>query len=178
MPPFEVPRAETAAAIIDQFLTTKRKARALLVLDVSGSMNGEPIRAATEATAAFLKRLDPRDDVGLMIFSDKITLVSDLKPASMVTEELSRRVLQLVAGGCTNLNAAICHAVEMMNAKSAGDVATAGRLNGIVCCPMGPIRSPSHTDTRMFQTCIPRRAKPAAPRSSPSASAMAQILMP
>ena len=44
MPPFAVPDAATAAAVIDQFLATKRKARAMLVLDVSGSMNGEPIR--------------------------------------------------------------------------------------------------------------------------------------
>ncbi len=113
-----------------------------------------------------------------MIFSDKITLVSDLKPASMVTEELSRRVLQLVAGGGTNLNAAICQAVEMMNAKSAGDVPRARRLNGIVLLSDGADTIAEVTDTRMFQTCIRCRAKPAAPRSSPSASAMAQILMP
>ncbi len=113
-----------------------------------------------------------------MIFSDKITLVSDLKPAAWSPRSCRAVFLQLVAGGGTNLNAAICHAVEMMNAKSAGDVATAGRLNGIVLLSDGADTIAEVTDTRMFQTCIPRRAKPAAPRSSPSASAMAQILMP
>lgn len=154
VPPFEVPGATTAAAVIDQFMTTKRKARALLVLDVSGSMNGEPIRAATEATAAFLKRLDPRDEVGLMVFNDKITLVSELKPASVVSEELSRRVLQLVSGGGTNLNAAICRAVETMNAKSTGDT-TDSRLNGIVLLSDGADTIAEVTETRMFQSCIP-----------------------
>lgn len=155
VPPFEVPSAETAAAVIDQFLSTKRKARAFLVLDVSGSMNGEPIRAATEATAAFLKRLDPRDEVGLMIFNDKITLVSELKPASAVTEELSRRVLQLVSGGGTNLNAAVCRAIDIMKAKTASDSAGIGRLNGIVLLSDGADTIAEVTETRMFQSCIP-----------------------
>lgn len=156
--PFEVPGAEAAGAIIDQFLTTKRKARVLLVLDVSSSMNGAPIRAATEATARFLKRLDPRDEVALMVFNDGIRLVSDFAPAAGGAEGLSQRVLQLVSGGGTNLNGAVCAATEAM-AKARKSASGEGRLNGIVLLSDGADTAGAISETRMLQTCLPGSAE-------------------
>src|SRR5207244_8243783 len=96
VPAFEPPDAAASAAIIDQFLVTKRKATVMLVLDISGSMSGEPIRAATEATSAFLKRLDPHDEVGLMVFNEKVATLSALQPVAAVGEGLSQRIMQLI----------------------------------------------------------------------------------
>ena len=155
-PPFEMPNAAAASAIIDQFLATKRKAKVMLVLDVSGSMNGEPIRAATEATAAFLKRLDPHDKVGLMIFNEHVTTVSEILSASVVSEELSRRVLQLVAGGGTNLNGAVCQAIAKMKADASS---SEDHLNGIVVLSDGADTEGEVSETRMFQTCLPASAE-------------------
>ena len=156
VPPFEVPDAATATAIIDQFLTTKRKATIMLVLDISGSMNGEPIRAATEATAAFLKRLDPRDEVGLMIFNDSVSVVSEIEPSATISEELSRRVLQLVSGGGTNLNGAVCRAVrKMQEDKDKRGRYAANRLYGIVILSDGADTAGEVSEARMFQTCLP-----------------------
>ena len=153
VPPFAVPDADTAAAIIDQFIATKRKAHVLLVLDVSGSMAGQPIVAATEATAQFLGRLDPRDEVGLLTFDENLTEVSPIRPASDIGEALARRVKFLVAGGGTNLNGAICRAVEIMKAdsQSGGNV-----LRGIVVLSDGADTTAQISDTRMFQTCLPK----------------------
>ncbi len=150
-PPFEFPNAAAASAVIDQFLTTKRKAKVMLVLDVSGSMSGDPIRAATEATAAFLKRLDPHDKVGLMIFNEHVTTVSEIQPANVVSEDLSRRVMQLVAGGGTNLNGAVCRAIEKMKTDS---TTSEDRLNGIVLLSDGADTEAEISETRMFQTCL------------------------
>lgn len=153
---FEIPNAATTSAVIDQFLATKRKAKIMLVLDVSGSMIGEPIRAATVATAGFLKRLDPHDKVGLMIFNEHVTTVSDIQPASIVSEELSRRVLQLVAGGGTNLNGAICQAVAKMKADASSPE---DRLDGIVVLSDGADTEGEVSENRMFQTCLPASAE-------------------
>lgn len=156
VPAFQVPDAATSAAIIDQFLTTKRKAAVMLVLDISGSMSGEPIRAATEATSAFLKRLDPHDEVGLMAFNDKIAVLSDVRPVSEVGEGLAQRVRQLVADGGTNLYGAVCAAAGKINDIKRRDTAAGeNRLYGIVVLSDGDDTSGEISETRMFQTCLP-----------------------
>jgi Ca-activated chloride channel family protein len=77
--PLPSPNADVSTAVIDLFNITKRKATILIVLDVSGSMEGERIRTARDATVEFLSRLDANDEVGLLIFSDG---VFELAPAS------------------------------------------------------------------------------------------------
>jgi Ca-activated chloride channel homolog len=156
VPAFQIPDADTSAAIIDQFLTTKRKATVMLVLDVSGSMAGEPIRAATEASSAFLKRLDPRDEVGLITFNDTITRLSEVQSASTVAEGLSNRVLDLVAGGGTNLHGAVCSATNQMNdIRLAHQASGESRLYGIIVLSDGADTTGEISETRMFQTCLP-----------------------
>ncbi|MFO0993982.1 MAG: substrate-binding domain-containing protein [Hyphomicrobiales bacterium] len=156
VPPYEVPDGETAAAIIDQFQSTKRKATIMLVLDVSGSMSGEPIRAATDATIAFLRRLDPRDEIGLMVFNDAITTVAEIRPSGVVSEELARRVSQLLSGGGTNLNGAICKAVEKVDTlKKSSGAAGSKRLYGIVVLSDGADTQAEISENRMFQSCLP-----------------------
>jgi Ca-activated chloride channel family protein len=156
VPAFQSPDAATSAAIIDQFLTTKRKSTVMLVLDVSGSMSGDAIRSATEATAAFLARLDPRDMVGLMVFNDSVTVVSQVRPASTVAEGLSERVLNLVAGGGTNLHGAVCAAANTMNEIRRADQASGeNRLYGIILLSDGADTAGEISENKMFQTCLP-----------------------
>ena len=156
VPAFQSPDAATSAAIIDQFLTTKRKSTVMLVLDVSGSMSGDAIRSATEATAAFLTRLDPRDEVGLMVFHDTIFVVSEVQPASAVAERLSQRVRQLVAGGGTNLHGAVCTAANKMNdIRRADQAAGENRLYGIIVLSDGADTAGEISENKMFQTCLP-----------------------
>jgi Ca-activated chloride channel family protein len=156
VPPLEFPDAKASAAIIDQFLVTKRKATVLLALDISGSMSGESIRAATEATSAFLKRLYPQDRVGLIAFNDQVTTISGIELVSSVSESLSQRVLNLTAGGGTNLYGSICAAKTIIdearrNDQSAGD----SRLYGIVVLSDGADTSGAISENRMFETCLP-----------------------
>lgn len=156
VPAYQFPDAPTSAAIIDQFLTTKRKATVMLALDVSGSMKGEAMRAATEATAAFLRRLDPRDRVGLMLFNDRISVVSEIQPVAAGAETLSQRVVQLVASGGTNLNGAVCAAVAKMNDARRSDQASGeNRLYGVILLSDGADTVGEVSETRMLQTCLP-----------------------
>jgi Ca-activated chloride channel family protein len=160
VPPFKAPDAAASAAIIDQFLVTKRKATVMLVLDISGSMSGEPIRVATEATSAFLKRLDPHDEVGLIVFNEKVAVASEVQPVAAVAEGLSQRVLQLIAGGGTNLNGAVCAATsKMTDIRRREAAAGENRLYGIVVLSDGDDTSGEVSENRMFQTCLPATAE-------------------
>jgi Ca-activated chloride channel family protein len=155
VPAFTIPSPDVSEAIIDQFLQTKRKATVVLALDVSGSMSGEPIKAATEATAEFLDRLHPRDQVGLLMFSDQVNVLSPVAPVAEVAERVRGQVLGLTAGGGTNLNGAVCAAAEILAGEQARDaVAGENRLYGLVLLSDGKDTVGEVSPTRMFQTCL------------------------
>jgi Ca-activated chloride channel family protein len=160
VPALEMPDSDSTAAIIDQFMTTKRKSTVLLVLDVSGSMQGQNIRAATEATAAFLKRLHPNDEAGLIVFNERVITTSPVQPVSQVVEDLSARVVNLVAGGGTALYEAVCDGMAMMTALREEDQANGeNRLYGMVLLSDGENTDGKVSDNRMFATCLPAGAE-------------------
>ncbi len=73
----EVPKPPVLAGVIDEWNQVRKKARALLVIDVSGSMGDEAdpgsgatkLDLAKKAAIAALDQFQPDDEVGLRIFS-------------------------------------------------------------------------------------------------------------
>src|SRR5262249_60493242 len=99
IPTLSAPSAGVTRALADLFLVTKRKATVLIVLDVSGSMQGEKIATATAATASFLGRLHPDDIVGLQTFSGSVKFLQPPRPVAEVVEGLAKTVTGLIADG-------------------------------------------------------------------------------
>ncbi|MFN5999317.1 MAG: substrate-binding domain-containing protein [Paracoccaceae bacterium] len=155
IPNFAIPSPEVSDAIIDQFFNTKRKATVVLTLDVSGSMSGEAIRAATESTAEFLDRLHPKDRVGLIAFNQTVQELTPISPVSNVVEGLKRQVLSLPADGGTNLHGAVCRAAELLRAEQAADRAAGeNRLYGIVVLSDGKDTTGEFSANQMLATCL------------------------
>ncbi len=77
----EVPKPPVLAGVIDEWNQVRKKARALLVIDVSGSMGDEAdsgsgatkLDLAKKAAIAALGQFQPEDEVGLRIFSTDIS---------------------------------------------------------------------------------------------------------
>ncbi|MBK8985845.1 MAG: VWA domain-containing protein [Chloroflexi bacterium] len=160
IPALPSPNTEISSAIIDVFQLNKRKATILVVLDTSGSMSGERIKTARDATMDFLRRLDPNDNVGVMIFSDNVTMLAEPNRAGDVVETLTQRVGGLVANGNTALYEAVCDAVEAVNAAQEADVADGeSRLYGIVLLSDGEDTVGRVTENQMFATCLPANAE-------------------
>jgi Ca-activated chloride channel family protein len=154
------PNAGLARAVKDIFLITKRKATTLLVLDLSGSMQGEKFKSGSEATVNFLKRLQPQDVIGLMTFNDKVQMLFEPKPASEGAEPLGQMVPNLVPGGGTALYQAVCAATKKMKeVKSAYEAAGENRLYAIVVLSDGRDTSGGITENEMFATCLPASAE-------------------
>jgi Ca-activated chloride channel homolog len=155
IPNFAIPSPEVSDAIIDQFFNTKRKATVVLTLDVSGSMSGEAIRAATDSTAEFLDRLHPKDRVGLIAFNQSVQELTPISPVSDVVEGLKRQVLALPADGGTNLHGAVCRAAELLRAEQATDRAAGeNRLYGIVVLSDGKDTTGEFSANQMLATCL------------------------
>jgi Ca-activated chloride channel family protein len=165
VPAFSIPSPQVSEAIIDQFLQTKRKATVVLAIDVSGSMSGEPIKTATEATAEFLDRLHPQDRVALLVFSDQVWTLAEVAPVSQVAERMRGQVLGLTAGGGTNLNGAVCRAARLLADAQARDLAAGdNRLYGIVLLSDGKDTTGEISEGRMFQTCLETGEEAEGPR--------------
>jgi Ca-activated chloride channel family protein len=158
--PLPSPDADVSAAVIDLFLITKRKATIIIVLDVSGSMEGDKIKSATAATVEFLSRLDPNDQVALLTFSSEVVLLSEPERVGDVVESLSQRVSSLIADGNTSFYGAVCEATELTAAIQAADEeAGDSRLYGSVLLSDGEDTVGNPTGNQMFVHCLPANAE-------------------
>ncbi|MFQ5421125.1 MAG: VWA domain-containing protein [Anaerolineae bacterium] len=158
--PLPSPSSEISTAVIDLFQITKRKATILVVLDVSGSMDGERIKTARDATAEFLQRLDPDDEVGLLIFSDLVTTLQEPTRVGDVVETLSQRVSSLLADGNTALYQSVCDAAKAMEVLQVDDQSNGEtRLYGIILLSDGEDTVGRPTENQMFATCLPSNAE-------------------
>ena len=158
VPALASPSAETAEAIKDVFLQTKKKATVILLLDTSGSMQGDKIKNAVEGAISFIDRLDCNDKVYAFGFEAKPATVYPLGEGGRkcdIGEELQRTLKGLFAAGGTPLNDAICSATELATSLQAEDEAAGERrLYGIVLLSDGDDTSSNHTQNQMF-LCLP-----------------------
>jgi len=82
-----------------------------VVLDRSGSMDGERLAAARHALARLVDRLHPSDRLGVVAFDDEVQVVL---PAGEVRDRhAARRAVSAIApGGCTNLSSGLLRGLQ------------------------------------------------------------------
>jgi len=81
----------------------RKRVRVLLVLDISGSMDGEKLTQVKAAGAAVLKVFSPNDEVGLWAFSDRIYRLEPVELVGAHRADITRHIEALVASGGTAL---------------------------------------------------------------------------
>ncbi len=154
------PDEEMSEAVVDLFMTTKRKATIIIVIDVSGSMQGHKIRTATAATVEFLDRLAPDDEVAVLTFNQDVVTLSEPGLVRDVVETLSPRVSTLTAGGNTALYNAVCQAASLAGElKEEDDAQGESRLYGIVLLSDGQDTVGKPSENWMFANCLPASAE-------------------
>ena len=127
----------------------------IIVLDTSGSMRGDKISSAVEATASFLERLEQDDEVIVMAFSGQSVELQPAGRAGDVAEDLGGAVRGLYAEGDTALYDAVCAAAKEANERrTAHEAAGEKRLYGIVVLSDGQDTTSSLTENDMFN-CLP-----------------------
>lgn len=84
-----------------------------LVLDRSGSMQGEPLRAAGEAAAALVRRLRMEDTVSVVAYDNRVSVVAP--PATGEEQEsLPGQITSIRSGGSTNLSGGWLRGAELV----------------------------------------------------------------
>jgi Ca-activated chloride channel family protein len=155
VPALESPSANTAEAIKDTFYRTKKKATVILLLDTSGSMQGDKIKQAVESSVNFIERLHPDDEVYVMTFGGQVVMLPQGGLARDVGEDLAQRLRGLFADGNTPLYDAVCLANEEINRlQAAHTAAEEKRLYGIILLSDGDDTTSQRTQNQMF-SCLP-----------------------
>jgi len=76
-----------------------------LILDRSGSMQGEKLRYVQQAACHVLDTLDERDRIAVVAYDDQVTLLAPSQSISAHThDELKRKINELRPGGWTDLS--------------------------------------------------------------------------
>ncbi len=80
---------------------------ATLILDVSGSMSGEPIRQAREAARQMVERLEPTDRVAIVTYETSSRVVVPEGPVGARRASILRAIDRIEPQGSTNLEAGL-----------------------------------------------------------------------
>jgi Ca-activated chloride channel homolog len=86
----------------------------ILVLDHSGSMDGEKFQQAQKATQYILDNLNPDDRFNIISFSTGIDMYSSRLRSASEAAEASRWLNSISAGGSTDINRALLEAAAMV----------------------------------------------------------------
>ena len=155
VPALETVSGEVASAVKDVFYLTKKKATIIVLLDVSGSMGGDKIRNAVQATSNFIKRLDRDDEVYVHAFSNAVLELQPAGRAGDVAETLEQSLGKLSANGNTVLYDAVCRAAQAADQLQGVDRAAGEkRLYGIVVLSDGKDTA-SRRSREVMYDCLP-----------------------
>ena len=98
------------------------KSDLVIVLDRSGSMQGQKLNDAGQAVVGLLDQLGPDDRLALVTYSDGVQTPAALTP---ITGENHRRLVSLArsirAGGGTNLGGGLERGIQILMASPAGE---------------------------------------------------------
>lgn len=81
----------------------RRPVALAIVLDVSGSMEGEKIEEAKQAVTTLVNAMDEHDHISLVTYSSSSQLVQELAEVGSTRRSLLNRVSRINAGGGTNI---------------------------------------------------------------------------
>jgi Ca-activated chloride channel family protein len=103
----EIPSAPVIEEIQQLWQQTKKPVDLVVVMDISGSMEGDKITTARSSLLQFIQKLDERDRLRIDLFSSGVSTLTPLSPIG----EKRQQVLDSVSGVFENGNTALYDAV-------------------------------------------------------------------
>jgi Ca-activated chloride channel family protein len=133
VPHLPYPSDELINHIIDVWHQVKKKSTVVMLIDVSGSMEGTKIKQAVQGATLFLDQMDPADEIYVIVFSDEILELPNSGSVGSSAEDLRSTIEGLYAGGGTALYASVMHALDRIDdLRSQQEAEGEQRIYGIV----------------------------------------------
>ncbi|MCS6992591.1 MAG: substrate-binding and VWA domain-containing protein [Anaerolineales bacterium] len=99
----EIPNAAVIDKIQALWRETKKPVDLVVVMDISGSMRGDKITTARASLLEFVKKLDDRDRLQIILFSSNITTLTPLTPLGPKRQQVLDSVSGIFETGDTRL---------------------------------------------------------------------------
>ena len=122
---FGQPSAQTIYAVQDLWQAARKDVNLVMLLDVSGSMEGSKIRGMRAAAVQFVEQMGDEDYLTIIGFSDEPYLYMDRKMVADGRAEMISTINAMQAGGGTALYDAIGAGAYMINESSSSSAANA-----------------------------------------------------
>lgn len=116
-----VPDPDVIAAVQTSWQYVKKQGDILLVIDTSGSMEGDKITQAREAGTLFMDRMPVKNRAGLMFFSDTPQMQTQLGLVEDVKGQIKQKITGMQANGSTSLYDALSAAIDSLQALETPD---------------------------------------------------------
>lgn len=113
----EIPTAEVIAGIQQLWRETKKPVDLVLVMDISGSMQGNKINSARTSLIQFVNLLDDRDRLQIILFGSDVLNLTPLSELGPKRADVLMRIAGVTERGKTRLYDAIYQAYEDLEAN-------------------------------------------------------------
>jgi Ca-activated chloride channel family protein len=125
----EMPRGEGLRKLLEIFRELKKPSDVTLVFDKSGSMAGAALTEAKAGATAFLRALQPRDEVSILFFDGRTYPIVGPLRVGKARDDLIGRIAGVTASGGTALYEAIASAYKTMRSRAESD---RGKIHALV----------------------------------------------
>jgi len=118
----EVPPAEVIVGVQELWRAeVKKPVDVVVVLDISGSMEGKKISSARSSLVDFIDLMDDRDRLEVILFNDEMITLTDLSPLGEKRQDVRNRVSGVVESGDTKLYSVVELAYRELEEKGDPD---------------------------------------------------------
>lgn len=122
---FEPPTVESILAVQELWQSARKPVNLVMLLDVSGSMEGNKIANLRLAAAQFVNQMGEDDYITLITFSDSVVIFAEHAPVGDWRNEVVNTIESLDASGNTALYDAIDQAAAVIARYSSADTTNA-----------------------------------------------------
>jgi Ca-activated chloride channel family protein len=106
----EIPSAEVIAGIENLWEQVKKPVDLVVLIDASGSMQGDKIAAARSSLLQFVDLLSDRDRLQVILFNSELVTLTELSSLGEKRQDIRTRISGIIEGGNTRLYDAVDYA--------------------------------------------------------------------
>ena len=136
---FSAPNAESVLAVGQLWQAARKAVNLFMLIDTSGSMQGEKIDAVRNAAEQFVKQMGDSDYLTLITFASRTNVLIDHRKVSDVRDSAVQQIDGIQAGGNTTLYDTIGEAADLIAKTNSSQTS-----NAIVLLTDGQDTSSSH----------------------------------